>query len=143
MLQTSLILRDFSLWMSREVFLPIFQYELTVGDLMVSNFQQKFLHFLNRVQLKLFCSTHVIIKKFIFKHFLSHRSWVFKIKAKLWFREFCYLWAKTIAERTHHSAHSKVNCTETQNSLSVTSSTIIHRRLTQRCFAAHSFITSG
>jgi len=45
MLQTSLILRDFSLWVPWEFFLPISQYELTVGDLMVSKFQQKFLHF--------------------------------------------------------------------------------------------------
>jgi len=41
MLQTSLILRDFSLWVPWE-FLPISQYELTVGDLMVSKFQQSF-----------------------------------------------------------------------------------------------------
>lgn len=130
-----------------EHFLPIFQYELVVGDLTVSKFQKKSLHFWNRLPLKRLCSTHDMIKKGVFKHFVSHRSWGFKVKAKLYekfpFLEFCYLWAKTIAERTHHSAHSKVNCTETQNSLSVTCTTIIHRRLSQRCLAAHSFITSG
>jgi hypothetical protein len=130
-----------------EHFLPIFHYELTAANPMVSTFQEKFLHFWNRLPLRRWCSTHDINKKGIFKNFVSHRSWVFKVKVKLYekspFLVFCYLWAKTIAECTHHSAHSKVNCTETQNSLSETRTTIIHRRWTQLCLAAHSFITSG
>jgi len=65
MLQTSLILRDFSFWVIWAL-LAYFSVRFDGGrpdDIKVSKKKKKILHFWNRVPLKLLCYTNDITKK--------------------------------------------------------------------------------